>query len=98
MELNTCRLCGSKGEFVEAPLTLSPKRVVCSKYGCRNKKNTHSINYWNEKTELQIENAQLKEQINKMKCCESCKSFKTNFRSCFADYECENLDKWEMKE
>lgn len=52
---------------------------------------------------LRIENEQLKQQIEKMKCCTNCAHFKE-----YDDYpdlyyacelkECDNLDRWELVE
>ena len=43
---------------------------------------------------LQLENTELKAQIEKMKCCYNCKHSRTEYEHCKTDKH----EKWEMKE
>ena len=58
---------------------------------------------WNEKEDLLKENAELKQQIEKRKCCENCKHKKSEVDRCeLLMYSlnaclCKNKDKWELK-
>ena len=44
--------------------------------------------------ELEAENAELKAQIEKMKCCFNCKHSRTEYEHCRTDKH----EKWELKE
>ena len=46
---------------------------------------------------LKKENAELKTQIEKMKCCENCDNTWNGYHLNVCD-DCENRDKWEIKE
>ena len=46
------------------------------------------------RTQLQIENDKLKEQIEKMKCCFNCKHSRTEYEHCRTD----KYEKWELTE
>lgn len=50
---------------------------------------------------LEKENEQLKQQINKMKCCGNCKHYCINDEDdfdCCRSYNCTKFDKWELAE
>ena len=45
--------------------------------------------------ELEKENAKLKVQVEKMKCCANCKNYiDSKFNTCDIRYGCKNLSKW----
>ena len=49
--------------------------------------------------ELKKENKQLKQQIEKMKCCENCRhSYHDRYHTLQCRYNCLNFDKWEIAE
>ena len=49
--------------------------------------------------ELKKENKQLKQQIEKMKCCENCRhSYHDRYHTLQCRYNCLNFDKWEITE
>lgn len=49
--------------------------------------------------ELKKENKQLKQQIEKMKCCENCRhSYHDRYHTLQCRYNCLNFDKWELAE
>ena len=51
--------------------------------------------------ELEKENAELKEQIEKMKCCENCRYYSRTYEHCYS-YEsyqsCTSLSNWRLAE
>lgn len=51
------------------------------------------------KEELEKENAELKEQIEKMKCCENCRHYSHTYGHCYSydEYQnCESLSHWSL--
>lgn len=51
------------------------------------------------KEELEKENAELKEQIEKMKCCENCRHYSHTYGHCYPydSYQnCESLSNWSL--
>lgn len=51
------------------------------------------------KEELEKENAELKEQIEKMKCCENCRHYSHTYGHCYSydEYQnCESLSNWSL--
>ena len=49
------------------------------------------------KEELEKENAELKEQIEKMKCCENCRYYSRTYGHCYsyeANQSCTSLSNW----
>ena len=55
----------------------------------------------NQIAELEKENAELKEQIEKMKCCENCRYYSRTYGHCYS-YEsyqsCTSLSNWRLAE
>ena len=55
----------------------------------------------NQIAELEKENAELKEQIEKMKCCENCRYYSRTYGHCYS-YEsyqsCTSLSSWRLAE
>ena len=55
----------------------------------------------NQIAELEKENAELKEQIEKMKCCENCRYYSRTYEHCYS-YEsyqnCKSLSNWRLSE
>ena len=55
----------------------------------------------NQIAELEKENAELKEQIEKMKCCENCRYYSRTYEHCYS-YEsyqsCTSLSNWRLAE
>ena len=53
----------------------------------------------NQIVELEKENAELKEQIEKMKCCENCRYYSRTYGHCYS-YEsyqnCTSLSNWSL--
>ena len=52
-------------------------------------------------TELEKENAELKEQIEKMKCCENCRHYSHTYGHCYSydSYQnCKSLSNWRLAE
>lgn len=50
---------------------------------------------------LEKENAELKEQIEKMKCCENCRHYSHTYRHCYLydEYQnCKSLSNWRLAE
>ena len=51
--------------------------------------------------ELEKENAKLKEQIEKMKCCENCRHYSHTYEHCYSysSYQnCKSLSNWRLAE
>ena len=49
--------------------------------------------------ELEKENAELKEQIEKMKCCENCCHYSHTYEHCYSTYlNCKSLSNWRLAE
>ena len=51
------------------------------------------------KEELEKENAELKEQIEQMKCCENCRHYSHTYGHCYSydSYQnCESLSNWRL--
>lgn len=51
------------------------------------------------KEELEKENAELKEQIEQMKCCENCRHYSHTYGHCYsyeAHQNCESLSNWSL--
>ena len=51
------------------------------------------------KEELEKENAELKEQIEQMKCCENCRHYSRTYGHCYSYDEyhnCESLSNWSL--
>ena len=51
--------------------------------------------------ELEKENAELKEQIEKMKCCENCRHYSRTYGHCYSydSYQnCKSLSNWRLAE
>ena len=54
-----------------------------------------------EIAELEKENAELKEQIEKMKCCENCRHYSRTYEHCYSysSYQnCKSLSNWRLAE
>lgn len=52
-------------------------------------------------TELEKENAELKEQIEQMKCCENCRHYSHTYGHCYSydSYQnCKSLSNWRLAE
>ena len=66
--------------------------------------NTEMLKRFNRLTELETENEQLKQQIERMKCCENCKhhsfwgnELKCNLLDYNTEFEClKSKNKWEL--
>ena len=55
----------------------------------------------NQIAELEKENAELKEQIEKMKCCENCRYYSRTYEHCYsyeANQSCISLSNWRLAE
>ena len=53
------------------------------------------------KEELEKENAELKEQIEQMKCCENCRHYSRTYEHCYSYDEwqnCKSLSNWRLDE
>ena len=53
------------------------------------------------KEELEKENAELKEQIEQMKCCENCRYYSRTYEHCYSydSYQnCKSLSNWRLAE
>ena len=53
------------------------------------------------KEKLEKENAELKEQIEKMKCCENCRYYSRTYEHCYSydSYQnCKSLSNWRLAE
>ena len=53
----------------------------------------------NQIAELEKENAELKEQIEKMKCCENCRYYSRTYEQCYSydSYQsCTSLSNWRL--
>ena len=53
----------------------------------------------NQIAELEKENAELKEQIEKMKCCENCRYYSRTYEQCYSydSYQsCTSLSNWSL--
>ena len=53
----------------------------------------------NQIAELEKENAELREQIEKMKCCENCRHYSRTYGECYSydSYKsCTSLSNWEL--
>ena len=53
----------------------------------------------NKIAELEKENAELKEQIEKMKCCENCRYYSRTYGHCYSydEYQsCTSLSNWSL--
>ena len=53
----------------------------------------------NQIAELEKENAELKEQIEKMKCCENCRHYSRTYEQCYSydSYQsCTSLSNWSL--
>ena len=53
----------------------------------------------NKIAELEKENAELKEQIEKMKCCENCRYYSRTYEQCYSydEYQsCTSLSNWSL--
>lgn len=51
--------------------------------------------------ELEKENVELKEQIEKMKCCENCRHYSRTYEHCYSydEYQnCKSLSNWRLAE
>lgn len=51
------------------------------------------------KEELEKENAELKEQIEQMKCCENCRHYSHTYGHCYSydEYQnCKSLSNWSL--
>ena len=51
--------------------------------------------------ELEKENAELKEQIEKMKCCENCRYYSRTYGHCYSNdsyQNCKSLSNWRLAE
>ena len=48
--------------------------------------------------ELEKENAELKEQIEKMKCCENCCHYSHTYEHCYSYQNCKSLSNWRLAE
>ena len=44
------------------------------------------------------ENAELKEQIEQMKCCENCRYYSRTYERCYSYQNCKSLSNWSLAE
>ena len=47
---------------------------------------------------LEKENAELKEQIENMKCCENCRHYSHTYERCYSYQNCKSLSNWRLAE